>query len=862
MRIVKQFLVAMVAVGVMVAQRGALAAEPHSWCVAGAPLVQGGADAVTNLIISQVCTRPAFASCCAAGGRWGLSCVQTAAAFAKQNNLSGGDFCGRYQWAQGPLPGTQQAYPRDFNLFATAGRVSTLRDSDGPIAASAEVTVSSFHLNVKRQDPIALAAQGNITLYNGTINGSTLFGSSYSDTQVTYLGATRPSVRSTPFPIAFPTVTANLIAMSAALQRYDAILATKNATNVTFAGADPELNVFSIPASMLTGTTSYAFNVPSGSNVIVNVTGASPAFANAGVGGPVHPSRLLWNFPEATTLGLQSLGFVGSILAPKATATFQNGSLAGTVVVAAAASANIELYAAPYAVPSCVGGLCLDPTWSVSADVRLDDNGNAAQIRDEAGFLEIFASNYTGEAVQRRSPTHRVWYSFVPAKTEPKSRPLAIFFNGGPGSATSSILGAFNTGPRTLDPLVTGPNVRITTNAFNRDWSQFANLLYVDAPGTGFSYPITDENGGKPSVGIDMEREAGIFVSVLLRFLKRHPALLNNRVVIVGESYGGVRATYMLQHLYGYATLTNAASRYQDIQLDQEIRNYFVSVFGTNSPTALQIQSKFGHQILIDPVVVGELQTARPTAGGAFKFDATVCLSPTCMLTSPGQPQTCDPYNCDKPAGFSGNLGREAASRLTEITTLRGILGVDPTTIEWLKPPARVRAYGRNDGEIIAPINLEGALGGQVGVEDAYFVNFNDAVNRGYPGASTWGATGQGKIQGTDFVNHLRNNVSTMVTVAKFDTVVYSLDIPFALGNLRSDLDFGSLVANVRFSKTDPIFPTPLGRPGFIGIDYASPVETRTAAMPFQYVAGHSISMRAPAELLADAMIFFQSSPH
>jgi len=343
----------LLALGSVLSSSTALAAEPHSWCVTGQPLVVGGStDYTANAVIAQTCGQAAFASCCAADGRWTLACVQTAAEYGRVTNLSGGDYCGRYQWTNGQIAGTSQTYPRDFNLFATNGSAGGLRDSDGPIAASGDVTLLSFNLNLKRKQPVALAVQGNVALNNGSVNGSAIYGASYRDNGVTFINATRPTAKTTPFPIDFPSAKTNLTGMSLAINRYDAKAASKVNSGITFTGTDPELNVFSVTAAQLNGTTSYTYNVPAGSYIIVNVSGTNPAISNAGFSGVWRASRTLWNFPDATTLTLNSVFFSGTLLAPKATASLQNGSLAGTVVVASAQPGNVELYSAPYQIPS------------------------------------------------------------------------------------------------------------------------------------------------------------------------------------------------------------------------------------------------------------------------------------------------------------------------------------------------------------------------------------------------------------------------------------------------------------------------------------------------------------------------------
>ena len=607
-----------------------IASEPHSWCVPGAGLnTDGSTDATTNKIVDYVCGLSpkgsgGFGDCCVQTAgilstpRWGLACVQKAADYA-MNTLKAGDVCGRYAWAQGPIANTQQYYPRDFNLF-TLGDATGLADVSGPVAAQGNVTASSFSLNGIESDGVALVAQGNVTLkVGGTVYGSVYYGNTFSDTTSVHYtnGGTRPTKPTNPSPVNFGTASTALLNMSKQLNLYDVNGTTSPPSNhaITFTGTDPELNVFSFPSSYLTNTTVFTFKVPSGSAVIINVSG-NPVFANAGYNlsdvAKLNLQSVLWNFPSATKMQVSSTTIPGSILAPQAAVTLTNGAILGTVV-AKSAALSLQLDWNPYQVPSSTGCLSLDANWSCSKDTALDDTGHATAIKAEAGFLDIPLDNYTAQNTNRTSPEHRIWYAFQPARTIPKSKPLAVFFNGGPGGATSSLLFSFNTATMTLDP--NDPNTQATGIAANpNNWTQFANLLYIDAPATGFSYPLGYRDPAKdyqvvtPDVGIDILRDAGIFLQVITRFLVRHPALLANRVILVPESYGGTRATLMLHYLYSYSDLTDPNLDYQDSQVLSDLASYFGRAFGNSAPSSAAIHTIFGHQVMIEPGVVGNAQ--------------------------------------------------------------------------------------------------------------------------------------------------------------------------------------------------------------------------------------------------------------
>jgi choice-of-anchor A domain-containing protein len=868
--------------------------------VTGAPLeIGGGPDANTNSIIAAVCGTTNPDPCCTTSSvspkRWDLACVQLAARHAR-DTLGLGDVCGRYAWAQGPIAGASQYYPRDFNVFSL-GQLNGLRDTEGPVAAATHVNLRYFNLNLGQQQPVALLSGASSTLLSGSVHGTVMYGTSFVDQWVTYVGSSRPTGPTSPFPIDFSAARTKLIAMSQAIKAYDAIAATKQYNTITLAGSDPELNVFSIPQALLTNTFSYAINVPVGSSVIVNVLGANPSLANAGISG--FAANMLWNFPDATSLTMTGIGLPGSILAPKAAADLRNGSVAGTVVVGSGSPVNVELYSFPFQIPSSVGARALrvDPTWSMTGNVS--DDQTATSFTKEAGFLEIPGATYKAEGQTRTSPTHRIWYSFQPALNQPKTKPLAVFFNGGPGSATSGYLFSFNTSSFTLDPCkVNGApacNATPGTIAFNPSrWTQFANLLYIDAPGAGFSYPLGNADPAtNPSIGTDLDRDAGIFNMAMLRFLLRHPQLWSSKVMIVGESYGGTRATLMLQSLFDYPSLIDAGSLYQDAQVYAAEFIYFLVTMGTGTPSVSQIASKFSSQVLIQPAIIAGAQLDRPTDGTVDQFNrAQNCLpdnvssdgmggtrATPCWESAPaigGFPAvnpTCDPYDCDKPLGFSDNLTFAAATNLNKVNILDQMVGAKVTNVEWMYGRSRQNAYGRLSGDTVATPEMYSTFG-SLGPDDRYYLLFNDEANTPYPSASAWHSSGRNAYHTAVFLNRLFNGVSTFITVTKHDTVVWSPDIRYAIENVRlADPVTFAAVKSTSYQPTgnNPfLYPPGTSRPrqGYMQFDVgpaspptAPPDSSYYVTTPGLYDSGHTVPIRAPAELLADVMDFYARTP-
>lgn len=481
----------------------------------------------------------------------------------------------------------------------------------------------------------------------------------------------------------------------------------------------------------------------------------------------------------------------------------------------------------------CCGCLCRDPSWCCSKDTCVDTAGHAIGLAAEAGFFELAGGNYVSEGQTRASPIHRIWYSFQPAATTPANKPLAVFFNGGPGSATSAYLFSFNTAPYTFDPAVTG-TASIAANP--NSWTQFANLLYIDAPATGFSYPLALADGTQPSVGIDLDREAGGVLRVVVRFLDRHPLVRANPVIIVGESYGGTRAVLLFDHLFRYQSLTSSSAAYKDPDLYNDLVSHFAAVWPTASPATIspsQLATQFGYQVLVQPVVAGDAQWSLNAP------DTSVCVTGY------------DAYQCNKSSGWTDQTALAASEHLTTMATLHQVLGVDPTTIDWLYASARKQAYGRDTGTMATTPEMSSTFGALTSA-DNYFVVLNSTVLGGY---STTSRTWHDSTLGVSFLDDLAY-VSTFITNAKYDMVVWT---PAIAPASRS---FTGLVAS---AVLDSAPRTGITRPGWIDVTYVAGaiagVTTREIRFPSYANGGHTVSLGDPANLLADVMQWYAAAP-
>ncbi len=354
-----------------------------------------------------------------------------------------------------------------------------------------------------------------------------------------------------------------------------------------------------------------------------------------------------------------------------------------------------------------------------------------AELRAEAGFITLEESvsyihpgSYFNRIPFRTSPA-RIWYVFQPADGDAASKPLFVFFNGGPGGATSTGLLCASTGRlAVVRDEVTGDAAVVANPA---SWTKVGNLLHIDSRTAGFSYSLMDNPGdeGRRRGEFDSQNynpfvDGADFVRVLLKFLADHPSIRGNRVVLVPESYGGIRTTVMLNLLLYYERYTDGTSIFQDPGLVAAIRGHYNAVFpeyaGGTVPPAV-IAGQFGHQVLIQtaltwyyqrrvavrlleepesPLYQVAAETGVPYV--PYKDSPGAVSDPTSgqvmryiydWLYSVGR----DPYHVAKPMDYFD--GHRAASRtfLTNVVGLNLLTGVDVTGIPGMYASSRGQAY-------------------------------------------------------------------------------------------------------------------------------------------------------------------------
>ncbi len=499
-------------------------------------------------------------------------------------------------------------------------------------------------------------------------------------------------------------------------------------------------------------------------------------------------------------------------------------------------------------------------------------------LRDEAGFVAIervgYAIHHDGYRTELTSSEARLWYAFQPADEAPEQKPLAVLWNGGPGASTGILFG-LGTAKRTFDPARTG-GAEVADNPAR--WSRFANLLYIDARGTGFSYGLAPgasaEEARRDELGARSFNplvDAADFVRVILRFLAAHPALRRSEVILVGESYGGIRASIVLDMLLSHERYRGGDRGYEDPALASEIEAHLDALLGDGAgraATPAEVARQFGRLVLLQPRLSSPDQDA--AAGPLLEaadspLFAIAAETGAPFVTCAEKPPPCDAYQ--NAMAFLDAVGRDAYDvrapagstlaaydavepRFTSLGTLAAALGTDPAAIPELYADRRADAW-----RTIEPATDAEPLGstfGELAPWDRYYrVALFDEIGPAFYGAEAkaLGIERTSPRWGELFLEDARW-IDVLVTDAANDTVVYSRAIPGALAR------YDAVVAGAE--REDG--PAGEARPGRIRLSYRDGTERRIR-FPRYEDAGHSVTLHAPLELASDVAAWISASP-
>ncbi|CAN4088697.1 unnamed protein product [Withania somnifera] len=134
-----------------------------------------------------------------------------------------------------------------------------------------------------------------------------------------------------------------------------------------------------------------------------------------------------------------------------------------------------------------------------------------------------------------------LFYYFVEAETDPASKPLVLWLNGGPGCSSLGV-GAFSeNGPFR-------PRGQVLVNN-EHSWNKEANMLYLESPiGVGFSYSANTSSYETVNDKVTA-RDNVVF---LLRWFHKFPQYSKSNLFLTGESYAGHYVPQLAKFMIAY----------------------------------------------------------------------------------------------------------------------------------------------------------------------------------------------------------------------------------------------------------------------------------------------------------------------
>lgn len=508
------------------------------------------------------------------------------------------------------------------------------------------------------------------------------------------------------------------------------------------------------------------------------------------------------------------------------------------------------------------------------------DNGGIVEKLDfESGFIALEGVAYSLKERCDRTGKAMMWYNFQPADENPEEKPLFVFYNGGPGSA-SAIVFLYNTAKRTADQAFSEEGYAENESS----WTQFGNLLYVDARQTGFSYGITEnpEDAGERGAyfstsNFNVFADAADFIRVILRFLKKHPSIESNPVIFSGESYGGTRTTAVLNVLLNVADYAENNRVFYDKTLFDEIAAHFQRIDPSVSgmPSKDAVAKQFNRQIMIQPLIAGSdqfdaegelleredspLYTVEEETGKKFRK----CRSQNCdkhnnamtYIRNAGR----DIYAYRRPYNWLFDYTDVGAAKMLQMPMFGEFILNDPRKINGLYAENRHGAFRysggsgtlrdpsafenlpevekiilrarmeQRDAKPLSTGNLESVFG-ELPEYDEYFIDLSYDINLAFYRAAV---SPYDKVNGEMFLENIRT-VKTFITQAEEDIIIYAKGIPESL----KVFDGVSSVKSEENSFT---------------VNF-SDGQSVSVTFPFYPESSHSVPVNQPAKFFNDVM--------
>ncbi|KAH7683313.1 Peptidase S10 serine carboxypeptidase protein [Dioscorea alata] len=181
-----------------------------------------------------------------------------------------------------------------------------------------------------------------------------------------------------------------------------------------------------------------------------------------------------------------------------------------------------------FSIMSFVALLAMAMAMAAALNLQLSFSMEEDKITKLPGQPQVSFQHFSGYISVDRHKQRSLFYYFAEAETDPTSKPLVLWLNGGPGCSSVGV-GAFSeNGPFRPSGEV------LVKNEYS--WNKEANMLYLETPaGVGFSF-ATDSSYYS---GVSDKMTARDNLVFLHRWFAKFPQYKNRDLYITGESYAG-----------------------------------------------------------------------------------------------------------------------------------------------------------------------------------------------------------------------------------------------------------------------------------------------------------------------------------
>ncbi|MDF2922071.1 MAG: conserved repeat domain protein [Paenibacillaceae bacterium] len=277
----------------------------------------------------------------------------------------------------------------NFNFFIFGNHQQSYNSSEGRMAIGGNATLQGYGIGDKlpfstTRDDLIVA--GNMDIDSGTnFNGNSII--SPNGTVIRYTMTNNNGVRPQPLrgtPVDFAAEKQYLTCASSSWANVPANGTASNYYGqIRLTGTSPTLNVFTINGSNVAAGVALAsangvnFIVPSGSTILVNVSGTNVGFGsysifiNGVTASQSDAGLILWNFYQATSAFNQNLSIKGTVLAPLAAWVSSGyGNIEGTLIANSytASPGNLSGRNVPFA--GCLPEVSCSPRLTIAKTVN------------------------------------------------------------------------------------------------------------------------------------------------------------------------------------------------------------------------------------------------------------------------------------------------------------------------------------------------------------------------------------------------------------------------------------------------------------------------------------------------------------